>query len=592
MTPPSPFPPAAPAPAGSSPWRLRAIVLGIGLLGCVLAARLVQLQWWSRDHFARRAVRQRNFDETIPARPGDILDREGRVLATSVPTQSLFVDPSEIDDPWEFAWKLAEAIPLDAPRLAGRIQEMPDKRFLWVRRRLGDAEAAAVRGLKLPPATYGLRTEFLRRYPQGTVAAHVLGQRDIDGVGRGGIEERYAAPLGGAAGVRHLVRDARGFVIEVRGEEAAVAGDAVRLSLDTLLQIDTEKRLDLLMRELVPESACAVVLDPRSGEVLSMASRPAFDPNDPAAAPVNAWRNLAIQAQYEPGSTFKPLVVAYALDREAIRADESFDCERGAYRMGPRVLHDHHRYGTLSVDDILVKSSNIGMAKIGERLTNDRLYDCAVRFGFGRPTGIELPGELPGLLHPLPRWTRYSTGSIPMGQEVSATPLQMLAAHAALAGGGTLQTPHLVLDVLPRGAASETPTPRTTFASRVIGEGASRWVVGTPLVGVVERGTGKKAQIDGVSVFGKTGTSQKVEANGQYSHSRHVASFICGAPADNPRVLVLVTIDEPTKGPSDFGGIAAAPAARDILERALRHSEPKRRDTPSATPAERVAERP
>lgn len=584
--------PSPPFLATPSPWRRRGIVIGILLLWTVLAGRLVQLQWWSRDQFVRRAVRQRNFDETIPARPGDILDREGRVLATSVPTQSLYVDPSEIDDPWEFAWKLAEAIPIDAPRLAGRIEEMREKRFLWVRRRLSDADASAVRALKLPPASYGLRIEFLRRYPQGTLAAHVLGQRDIDGVGRGGIEERYAPLLGGTAGVRHLVRDARGYVIEVRSEQPAAAGDAVRLSLDTLLQIDAEKRLDLLMRELEPESACAVVLDPRSGEILSMASRPAFDPNDAASAPVNAWRNLAIQAQYEPGSTFKPLVVAYALDRGAIRSDESFDCMRGAYRMGPRVLHDHHRYGLLSVDEILVKSSNIGMAKIGERLENERLHDCAVRFGFGHPTGIELPGELPGMLHPLPRWTRYSTGSIPMGQEVSATPLQMLVAHSALAGGGTLQTPQLVLDILPRGVASETRTPRTTFAARVVAEEAARWVVGTPLVGVVERGTGKKAQIEGVSVFGKTGTSQKVEANGQYSHSRHVASFICGAPAENPRVLVLVTVDEPTKGPSDFGGIAAAPAARDILERALRHTEPKRSPTPTEMPVDRLAERP
>lgn len=565
--------PATSRPSATvSPWRLYGLAGGLVLVWLVLVGRLVQLQWWSQDQFVRRAVRQRNFQETIAARPGDVLDREGRILATSIPTESLFVDPGEIEDPWEFAWRLTEAIPLDAPRLAGRIEAAAaeGKRFLWVKRRLSDAEAVAVRALRLPVASYGLQTEYLRRYPQGTVAAHVLGQRDIDGIGRGGVEERFAGELGGRGGVRHLVRDARGYVIDVRGESPARPGDTLQLSLDTILQIETEQRLDGLMAEVVPESACAVVLDPRSGEVLAMASRPAFDPNDPASAPANAWRNLAVQAMYEPGSTFKPLVVAYAIDREAIQADESFDCMRGAYRMGPRVLHDHHRYGMLSVDDILVKSSNIGMAKIGERLANEGLYDCAVRFGFGRQTGIELPGELPGMLHPLAKWTRYSTGSIPMGQEVSATPLQMLAAHAALANRGMFQTPHLVLDVLPEGRPRGTPMPCSTIASRVIGEASARWVVETPLVGVVERGTGKKAQIDGVAVFGKTGTSQKVEANGAYSHSRHVASFICGAPAADPRVIVLVTVDEPTKGPSDFGGIAAAPAARDILERALR----------------------
>lgn len=571
--------------ATPSPWRMRGIVIAIGLVWSLLAGRLFQLQWWSCDHFAHRAVRQRHFDETIHARPGDIVDRQGRVLATSIPTQSLFVDPSEIDDPWDFAWRLTEAVPLDAPRLAGRIQEAEGKRFLWVKRRLTEGEVAAVRSLRLPPATFGLRTEFSRRYPQGSVAAHVLGQRDIDGVGRGGIEERFAKPLSGKDGVRHLVRDARGYVVEVRSESPAADGDAIRLSLDTMLQVDVERRLETLMTDLEPVSACAVVLDPKTGEVLAMASRPAFDPNDPASAPVNAWRNLAIQAVYEPGSTIKPLVVAYALDREAIRRDESFDCERGAYRMGPRVLHDHHRYGLLSVDDILVKSSNIGMAKIGERLTNDRLFDCLVRFGFGQPTGIELPGELPGLVHPIKKWTSYSTGSIPMGQELTTTPLQMLAAHSALASGGTLRTPHLVLDVLPGGRPSTTPTSRSTIASPAVGAEAAAWVVEHPLVGVVERGTGKKAQINGVAVFGKTGTSQKVEANGKYSHTRHVASFLCGAPAENPRVMVLVTVDEPTKGPSDFGGIAAAPAARDILERALRES------TREGSARPRVAER-
>jgi cell division protein FtsI (penicillin-binding protein 3) len=575
--------PSSPPPLSS--WRWKAVVGCILTAWVVLAGRMIQLQWVSRAQFASRAVRQRTIEEPLIARPGDIMDRHGRVLATSTPRQSLYLDPAEIDDPWEFAWTLAEALPIEAPELAKRIEAASDKHFLWVRRRIDDEQVRALRQLHLPEATYGLRTEYLRRYPQGSVAAHVLGQRDIDGLGHGGVEEQFQPQLAGRNGVRQLQRDARGYILEVRGERPAMAGDTIRLSLDTVLQVETERRLDQVMEQLEPVSACAVVLDPRSGEVLSMASRPAFDPNDPSTASSDAWRNLAIHAIYEPGSTIKPLVVAYAVDRGAIEPTESFDCMRGAYRMGPRVLHDHHRYGVLSLEDVLIKSSNIGMAKIGERLANDRLCDCMIRFGFGQKTGIELPGELPGLLHPLEKWTRYSTGSVPMGQELSATPLQMLAAHAALANGGMLQTPHLVLGVHPAGEAASAETARSVIASRVVERDSAKWVVEKPMVGVVERGTGKGAKIAEWSVFGKTGTSQKVEANGKYSHSRHVASFVCGAPAVNPAVMVLVTIDEPTKGPSDFGGIAAAPAARDILERALMHLR-----VPKPSPQTDVAE--
>jgi cell division protein FtsI/penicillin-binding protein 2 len=267
---------------------------------------------------------------------------------------------------------------------------------------------------------------------------------------------------------------------------------------------------------------------------------------------------------FEPGSTFKPFIVGAAVDHGLIKRNETFDCEFGAYRMGRRILHDHHPYGSLSVTDILVKSSNIGMAKIGERLENPGLFEAASIFGFGRRTGIELPGELNGQLHPLSSWTSYSTGSIPMGQEIAATPLQVAAAHAALANRGRYCSPHLLLQV-------DDGSKPLVVTRDVLSPDTARWLIEGPMVEVITRGTGQRAKLKGYSVFGKTGTAQKLDPRGGYSHSSHIGSFVCGAPADDPRALVLVSVDEPTRGPSNYGGIVAAPAAADILRTTLEH---------------------
>ncbi|HUG91633.1 MAG TPA: penicillin-binding protein 2, partial [Planctomycetaceae bacterium] len=367
-------------------------------------------------------------------------------------------------------------------------------------------------------------------------------------------------------------------------------GDSLMLTLDTVLQLLVEDELDRLFDEWKPNGACVTVMDPATAEVLAMASRPAFDPNDPSRVPAAAWKNLNLASMYEPGSTFKPFVVAWAMERGLLRADEQFDCERGAWRMGRRVLHDHHPYGVLSVTDILVKSSNIGMAKIGQRLGNGGLYDATIAFGFGRRTGIELPGELHGLVRPLPQWTSYSIGSIPMGQELAVTPLQLLTAHAALANGGTLVRPRIVVHRgrSPAQDVARLPTERlpalsitgpgpddaapTAVVSRTVSPQVASWLVREPMQEVVRRGTGRNAQIADSAVFGKTGTAQKTDPDsGAYSPTGHVCSFIGGAPPENPRVLVLVVVDEPTVAGDHSGGTVAAPAAGRILENVLRH---------------------
>jgi cell division protein FtsI/penicillin-binding protein 2 len=558
-----------------SRWRERCVAAVTLLIWLVLAGRLFQVQFWQREAFASRAARQQTLEERIAARPGDIYDRRGRLLATTMQVQSLYVVPDRVDDPWDLARRLAEAIHLDTDDLLARIESARERHFVWIKRRLSDEEVAAVRALSLPDELYGFRPEYQRRYPQGPIAAHVLGLRDIDGVARGGVEEGLDPLLHGTDGQRELVRDARGYVLAVRDDAGVMPrdGQAVTLTLDSVIQLFVERELDHVMAKWEPLSACAIVIEPGSGDVLAMGSRPAFDPNDPSNVPEAAWSNTAVTTMFEPGSTFKPMIVAWALDHGALREDEEFDCERGAYRMGRRTLHDHHAYGVLSVTDILVKSSNIGMAKIGERLGNDGLYAAATAYGFGRRTGIELPGELPGLLRPLNEWTSYSTGSIPMGQELAATPLQVIAAHAALANDGRMVSPHLLLTI-PEGSDYA----RNVVSAQIATPESAQWLVRTAMVQVVQRGTGQKARIDGVDVFGKSGTAQKIDpATGQYSTRRHVSAFVCGAPADDPRVLVLVSVNEPTQGGSDFGGTVAAPSAAAILQETLGYlQEPER----------------
>ena len=539
-------------------------VLGLGWL--VLSARLIQLQWMQREKFAGQAEQQREFVEEIPARPGDIVDRQGRLLATTLTARSLYLIPTRIEDPQTVAELLAPPLGLNREELLKKLLTNARRQFLWIKRRLTDDEVEVVKRLPLPKAAWGFRDEYRREYPQGLVAAHVLGIRDIDGVGHGGIEERFDAVLRGQNGQRHVARDSRGHVIEILDEDLRlpVAGRNIRLSLDVVVQLYAERELDQVMQDWTPESCCAVVMDPMNGEVLAMASRPTFDPNHPQQASPESWKNRAISDIYEPGSTFKPIVVSYGLDQGVLQRDESFHCQNGEYRMGRRILHDHHPYGMLSLTDILVKSSNIGMAKIGERMGNERLEKAAVLFGFGRKTGIELPGELPGILRPLKEWTSYSTGSIPMGHELATTPLQLITAHAALANHGNLVRPRIVLS---------DPKDSTTAVSRMsiptVTSETARWVIEHPMQEVVTRGTGKKARIPGYQVFGKTGTAQSLSPAGGYIHEKYISSFVCGAPVESPRLLTLVVVNQSSVGGETFGGKVAAPAAAGILRRAL-----------------------
>lgn len=562
-----------------------AFISGLVALGWILLlARLIQIQGAQRFQMNARVARQSTFSETIPARPGEIMDRHGHVLAMTIHRESIYAVPDAIEDPEAFAWKISSALNLNTDEVLQKLKDNRERQFIWLRRRASDAQLKAVQALNLPKETWGIRREYQRQYPQGHYVAHVLGVRDIDNIGRGGLEESLHQVIRGQDGTRVMTRDARGVIIEVAAERSTppIHGQTVISTIDLRMQMDTEAQLDALMDKWQPHGACAIVMDPQSGEVLSMASRPVFDPNSLEDAEEDTWTNLAVSAVFEPGSTFKPFIVGWALQENAIQQNDRFHCGFGIHRMGRRILHDHHAYGELSLEDVLVKSSNVGMAKIAEKIGLESLYRCTVAFGFGRRTGIELPGELPGMLHPLQKWTDYSLGSIPMGQELAVTPLQLITAHAALANGGNLLRPKLLRNSDEMTLQNAAPVQvalaerSASVESTILDRDLCEWLVQQPLKQVVERGTGKSARIKGMSLFGKTGTAQKLDPEtGLYSDKGWVVSFVCGAPAENPELLVLLMVDEPTAKGTHYGGTVAAPFASEILKKCLqRYSRP------------------
>ena len=565
-------------------WRsgLAAVAVFSGWL--ILMLRLVQLQGTQHEAMLQTVQKQSVFREAVPARPGDILDRHGTVLAATQEVDSVYAVPVEIQDPLQFAWQVSAVLNLNADELYKQLLKHRDRQFLWVQRRITDEQSERLRTLGLEKSTWGVRREYLRQILHPPYAAHVLGLRDIDNRGRGGLEEGLAKQLGGTPGERVLMRDARGMIIEVDSDQSRlpVPGRSVVSSIDLLLQQETERQLDQLVAEWRPRGACAIVMAPNTGEILAMASRPAFDPRQLQNVPEAAWKNLAVAAVFEPGSTFKPIIVAAALQQGLLLRDEMIDCSYGLYRMGPRLLHDHHPYGLLSTADVLVKSSNIGMAKIGERLGLDGLFSATASFGFGSRTGIELPGELQGIVQPRKNWNVYSLGSIPMGQEIACTPLQLITAHAVLANGGRLIRPTLLRRETSPESNFATHTPATNtellnppthdVETPLVDAEHAAWLVQNPLRDVITRGTGKAARTPGLDIFGKTGTAQKLDPNtGTYSDKAWVVSFVCGAPASNPAALVLVMVDEPTAPGIHYGGTVAAPTAARILAAATNH---------------------
>jgi cell division protein FtsI (penicillin-binding protein 3) len=541
-----------------------AAIIGFWMLA--VSARLVYLQVSQHDGLVNRArQQQQNALETSPHR-GDLLDRQGRELARSVQTISLFVDPEGLkpDELQCTATELAKALGEKESDLLKQLQDTQNKnkRFLWIARRLDAEQANPIVAMQLPGVQAVLEPK--RFYPNGSLASHVLGFVGLDGEGLAGVEKEYNEKISGEPGQLFVEKDAIGRPYESY-EIAAKQGHTIVLTIDQAIQYQVERALQGAVERSHAKSGSVIVLDPRSGEILAMANAPSFDPNAVAASPAENRRNWALQNIYEPGSTFKIVAFSAAIDKGLARPDDKIDCQMGAITVAGRVVHDHKRFGTLTLSEALAKSSNVAAIKLGLRVGDQSMYDFMTRFGFGSKTGVELAGETAGILRKVERWQPSSIGSLAMGQEVGVTPVQMASAFGALANDGVRIAPHLVREI--RNSSGAVVYSAQPEQRRVVRPETAIALRGM-LEGVTLNGTAKKAQLDGYSAAGKTGTAQKIDPKTRtYSKTKFIGSFVGFAPVSNPQVVIIVVMDEPAG--AYHGGDVAAPVFREIAEQIL-----------------------
>lgn len=547
-------------------------VLALGFAGVL--AQVAHLQLVRHGELAALAERQYVRTVVLPARRGPIVDRHGVPLAVSGPAESLFAQPRAIGDPVRVAARLAPVLGMSEPEL--RTALSAPRPFVWIRRRLPPQVAAEIRALREPGL--GFVSEPLRLYPHRELGAHLLGFEGVDG-GLEGVERAWDEVLAGTPGRALVGRDGLGRELLVeRVLRPPVEGRGVSLSLDVNIQYVVERELDAAWRRTRARAATAVALDPHTGDILALAVRPTFNPNrflDVPSAEVR--RNRAITDPFEPGSTFKPVVVAAALEEGVVRPEDRIFAEEGRIIVARTTIRDWKPYGWLTVAEVLQHSSNVGAIKVGLALGPARLYRYAAAFGFGAPTGVGLSGESRGVLRDPDRWSALSLPALSIGQEVSVTALQLATAFAAIANGGTLMRPRLVRAVLD-GEGRELRRVEPVAVRQVISPRTARTLAHL-LVQVVERGTGQRAAIPGYAVAGKTGTAQKLDpATRRYSRAPGVLSFVGFAPAEHPRFVLLVALDEPQT--ERWGSEAAAPVFAAIGREILRYLDVPPTGTP------------
>ena len=533
------------------------VVAGLWL-GAVLG-RLGYLQLIKYPEYLARAQRQQQRIVEVSPRRGIVYDRNLRELAMSVSVDSCFAVPSEITDAGMVAGLLAPVLGSQPAEIETRLKS--SRSFVWIARKLDAEKAERIRNLNLRGVYF--QKESQRFYPKRELAAHVLGYVDIDEHGLAGVEYALDGKVRGRPGRLMILADARRRWYD-RDEELPDTGASAVLTLDEKIQYIVEKELETAVQETRAESGAIVVQDPSTGELLGVANWPRFNPNARGEVPAEARMNRAISALYEPGSIFKIVTVAAALEEGITRPQEVIDCQMGAIVISGHRIRDHKPFGLLTVAQVVAKSSDVGAIKLGLRLGAPKFHDYIRAFGFGQPTGIELPGESRGLLRRVEAWTPASVGSISMGQEVGVTSVQMTSALSAIANGGLLYPPRIVRElrkgneVIPAEVRQPTRVinPETAATMRMM------------LEGVVSEGTGTRARLDGYTAAGKTGTAQKIDpATGRYSLTQHIASFVGFAPLNNPAVTILVSLDSP-KG-RYHGGDIAAPVFKRVAEQVL-----------------------
>lgn len=537
-----------------------------------LAGRCFYLQYFEGGQYLDISIRQQRRLVTQKPHRGEILDCRGRVLAASNKKQMIFAEPRIIKNPENVSRKVAPILGMQSQDVFRAIVNSRNPGFAKLN---GNASQEQCQGVR---AIYGIGvdSQWRRVYPMGPLLAHVVGFTSIDNRGLTGLELEYDKELAGVPRQNIFLADAgrRPIVLKEHNGEYS-DGVGIVLTLDATIQQFARSELLAQYRKYEAEAAIAVVAEPITGAILAMVSIPDFEPNDVRFSDPNTFRNRALSDQFEPGSIMKPIAAAIALDAGAVNTHEKIFCEHGHYSgRGFGSIGEYRQgFGDLTVREVLINSSNIGMAKIGQRLGKEKLYRGLRLFGFGRRTAIDLPGETEGFLRPVDEWTGYSITRIPFGAEITVTAMQMVRAFCILANGGRLVRPYVVRAVVDNdGRITKLRRQQNTGVGYVISPDVAEWIVTEALVGVVNEGTGKRAKLDKWQVFGKTGTANIAKAGERgYSDKNYVASFICGAPAEQPAVIVLVSIRKPNKslGRGYTGGAVASPVAAKILEKTL-----------------------
>lgn len=542
------------------------IIIGIfAIFFAAIFLRAFQLQILENDKLKKLALRQHRKTVNIQSKRGDIYDRNLKELAISIEVDSIYAQPGKVESPRVVSKALAPLLQMDKDELEKKLKSSGN--FVWLKRQVDLNEEQ--RKIVAEFDGIGITKESRRYYPNRQLASNVIGFTGLDANGLEGVELHYDEMLKGVSRKFVSDKDAAGrlLVFEDLEKTVPVQGMVVELTVDKAIQYIAEKALKKAVDSSGAKGGTALVMDPSTGEILAMASVPTFDPNDFNTSTPKQWRNKAITDIYEPGSIFKLFLISAALEENVVKPTDSVYCENGSYRVADRVFHDHGSYGWLTVPQVIKYSSNIGSAKIGEKLGRNQLYRYLKAFGFGNKSGIDLPGEASGVLRPLNTWSSVTLETISFGQGVSASGLQLVTALSAIANGGFLMKPYIVKTVKDQNGAVVSET-SPTIVRRVVSEETARKIT-SMMIGVTqEGGTGTKAALEEFEVAGKTGTAQKPDfKRGGYMEGAFMASFMGFVPARNPRLAILVSIDEP-RG-DYFGGSISGPVFKEIAKESL-----------------------
>ena len=554
--------------------RCALICAGFIALFSVISFRLIYLQVIKHDEYAELAAEKHGYKQIIYAERGIIFDANNEVLAHNIPVETVVADATRLNNPQAVVNLLSNELDIPAELLAEKLN--CQRRYIVIKREVPESLANALREKLRAGNLGGIYFEYdaSRIYPNGSMLCHVIGFTDFEHHGIQGVEASMDEYLRGQDGYRYVERNRVGQeIVPFRGQERAPRnGYQVHLTVDLGLQNIIENEIDAAMKEFTPQKATIILMRPQTGEILAMANRPNFDLNLRSEAKPEGMKNRAIIDMMEPGSTFKIVAAASALNERKLRSDSSVFCENGLWNFGGAALHDHRAFGYLSVRDILIKSSNIGAAKLALSVGQEKFYEYIRRFGFGERTGIELPGEINGLIRPPRLWSKISITRIPMGHEIGVTPLQMTVAMATIANSGKLIMPHIVKSITAAdGKVISSLSP--VVLRQVISPETARQI-GDALRGVVsDRGTAAAAAVPGFTIAGKTGTAQKVARNGGYEQGKYVVSFVGYLPAEHPEFVGLVMLDDAhtTKPELNYGGLVAGPIFSRVAEKAARY---------------------